>query len=92
MSRGRERRPVQVGIGWTRGESNRLRRKRRLTGCFRVYFRREPGGRLKKREGGTRTALQPSGVEVDLDALLNALEMRAGKHVGIVGVVHGHVQ
>ena len=47
---------------------------------------------IEKREGGTRTALQPSGVEVDLDALLNALEMRAGKHVGIVGVVHGHVQ
>mgnify|MGYP001167551026 CR=1 FL=1 len=53
---------------------------------------REPSGRLKKREGGTRTALQPSGVEVDLDALLNALEMRAGKHVGVVGVVHGHVR
>ena len=38
-----------------------------------------------------RTALQPSGVELDLDALLHALEVGAGKHVAIGVVVHGHV-
>ena len=40
---------------------------------------------------GAQAALQPSGVEVDLDALLHALEVGAGKHVAIGVVVHGHV-
>tara|TARA_B100000767_G_scaffold30901_1_gene26533 strand:- start:3215 stop:3451 length:237 start_codon:yes stop_codon:yes gene_type:complete len=58
---------------------------------FRVYRSVKVQASDWSLRGGRRTALQPSGVEVDLDALLHALEVGAGKHVAIGVVVHGHV-